>query len=123
MSLELRLPGLVQHDTGQPLSFSRDDHGTTLRINLRDAVPAGGATEVAIFFSGNVPEIDPEETGITTHVMKQVSAALRGDREMRRARDINFRCRGVMMLGTFIRYLPYMMATNGNARLSRALVT
>ena len=32
--------------------------------------------------------------------MKQVSAALRGDREMRRARDINFRCRGVMMLGT-----------------------
>ena len=87
-------------DTDLPLSFSHDDQGTTLRINLRDAVPAGGSTEVAIFFRGNVPEIDPEETGITTHVMKQVSAAIRGDREMRRARDINFRCRGVMMLGS-----------------------
>ncbi|MCM3871217.1 MAG: hypothetical protein ND895_11065, partial [Pyrinomonadaceae bacterium] len=47
------------------------------------------------------PEIDPEETGITTHVIKQVSAALRGERETRRARDINFRCRGLMLLGTF----------------------
>jgi hypothetical protein len=37
---------------------------------------------------------------LTTHVVKQVSAALRSDREMRRARDINFRCRGVMLLGT-----------------------
>jgi hypothetical protein len=32
-------------------------------------------------------------------VVKQVSAALRSDREMRRARDINFYCRGVMLLG------------------------
>jgi hypothetical protein len=47
-----------------------------------------------------VPEIDPDETSLTTHVVKQVSAALRSERETRRSRDINFRCRGVMMLGT-----------------------
>jgi hypothetical protein len=83
-----------------PLTFSLDDQGTTLRINLRESVQPGGASEVAIHFNGSVPEIDPEETGITTHVMKQVSAAIRGEREVRRARDINFRCRGVMLLGT-----------------------
>jgi len=83
-----------------PLNFSLDDQSTTLRINLRESVQPGGTSEVAIHFSGSVPEIDAEETGITTHVMKQVSAALRGDRELRRARDINFRCRGVMLLGT-----------------------
>ncbi|MGI9165299.1 MAG: M1 family aminopeptidase [Pyrinomonadaceae bacterium] len=83
-----------------PLTFSLDDQSTTLRINLRESVQPGGASEVAIHFNGSVPEIDAEETGITTHVMKQVSAALRGEREVRRARDINFRCRGVMLLGT-----------------------
>ncbi|MDQ6652594.1 MAG: hypothetical protein M3Y84_07600, partial [Acidobacteriota bacterium] len=49
---------------------------------------------------GYVPEVDPEETGLTTHVVKQISAALRGEREMRSPRDINFRCHGVMLLGT-----------------------
>ena len=83
-----------------PLTFSLDDQSTTLRINLRESVQPGAASEVAIHFNGTVPEIDAEETGITTHVMKQVSAALRGEREVRRARDINFRCRGVMLLGT-----------------------
>jgi hypothetical protein len=57
-------------------------------------------TEVVIKFKGSVPEIDRDETSLTTHVVKQVSAALRSDREMRRARDINFRCRGVMLLGS-----------------------
>jgi hypothetical protein len=47
-----------------------------------------------------VPEVDPDETGLTSHVVKQVSTALRGDRETRRPRDLNFRCRGILLLGT-----------------------
>jgi peptidase M1-like protein len=82
------------------LLSSLDDQGTTLRINLRDPVESGESTEVIIKFKGTVPEIDRDETSLTTHVVKQVSAALRDDREMRRARDINFRCRGVMLLGS-----------------------
>jgi hypothetical protein len=77
-----------------------DDLGTTLRINLPGPVAPGASTEVVIKFKGTVPEIDRDETSLTTHVVKQVSAALRDDREMRRARDINFRCRGVMLLGS-----------------------
>jgi len=77
-----------------------EDQGTTLRVNLREPVAAGGAAEVTIKFKGTVPEIDRDETSLTTHVVKQVSAALRSDRETRRARDINFHCRGVMLLGT-----------------------
>ena len=76
-----------------------DDQGTTLRVNLREPVPPGAATEVTIGFKGRVPEIDRDETSLTTHVVKQVSAALGSDRETRRARDINFLCRGVMLLG------------------------
>jgi hypothetical protein len=76
-----------------------DDQGTTLRVNLREPVAPGGAAEVIIKFKGTVPEIDRDETSLTTHVVKQVSAALRSDRETRRARDINFLCRGVMLLG------------------------
>lgn len=85
---------------GAPLTYSIDDQGTTLRLNLRDQVLPGHATEVVIGFKGNVPEIDPDETSLTTHVVKQVSAALRGERETRSPRDLNFRCRGVMLLGT-----------------------
>ena len=83
-----------------PLSSSLDDQGTTLRVNLRETVASEGSTEVVIKFKGSVPEIDRDETSLTTHVVKQVSAALRSDRETRRARDINFFCRGVMLLGT-----------------------
>jgi hypothetical protein len=86
---------------GTPLTYSIDDQGTTLRVNLREQVAPGNSTEVVIGFKGTVPEVDPDETGLTAHVVKQVSAALRGDREMRRPRDLNFRCRGVMLLGTF----------------------
>jgi len=81
------------------LFSSLDDQGTTLRVNLREQVAPEGAAEVVIKFKGSVPEIDRDETSLTTHVVKQVSAALRSDREVRRARDINFRCRGVMLLG------------------------
>jgi peptidase M1-like protein len=86
---------------GASLSYSIDDLGTTLRVNLREPVAAGGSTEVVVNFKGSVPEVDPDETGLTAHVIKQVSTALRGDRELRRPRDLNFRCRGVMLLGTF----------------------
>ena len=83
-----------------PLFTSLDDQGTTLRVNLRENVAPEASTEVVIKFQGSVPEIDRDETSLTTHVVKQVSAALRSDREMRRARDINFLCRGVMLLGS-----------------------
>jgi hypothetical protein len=82
------------------LSFSLEDQGATLKVNLSQPVAPQMATEVSIKFKGTVPEIDPEETGLASHVVKQVSAALRAEREIRRSRDINFRCRGVMLLGT-----------------------
>lgn len=85
---------------GKALAYSIDDQGTTLRVNLREQVGPGNSDEVVIRFKGAVPEVDPDETGLTSHVVKQVSAALRGDRETRRPRDLNFRCRGVMLLGT-----------------------
>ena len=82
------------------LSSSVDDQTTTLRVNLREPVDSGDAVEIMIGFKGRVPEIDRDETSLTTHVVKQVSAALGSDRETRRARDINFLCRGVMLLGS-----------------------
>jgi len=97
------------HDTLVP--FSLDDQQTTLRINLREAIPPGGALEVQIKFKGSVPEIAPEETGLVTHVLQQVSAAIRSTREIRRARDTNFVCRGVMLLGTSF---PILAARNGD---------
>jgi hypothetical protein len=91
----------VRAGTDDTLLFSQlDDQGTTLRINLREQVAPESAAEVVIKFKGSVPEIDRDETSLTTHVVKQVSAALRSDRETRRARDINFHCRGVMLLGS-----------------------
>ena len=84
----------------KPLTYSIYDQGTTLRVNLREQVLPGNSTEVVVAFKGVVPEVDADETGLTAHVVKQVSAALRGDRETRRPRDLNFRCRGVMLLGT-----------------------
>jgi hypothetical protein len=90
----------VRSADGSPLAYSIDDQGTILRVNLREQVAPGNSTELLVGFKGTVPEVDPDETGLTAHVVKQVSAALRGDREMRRPRDLNFRCRGVMLLGT-----------------------
>ena len=85
---------------GAPLPYSLDDQGATLKVNLREPVTSGASTEMIVRFKGAVPEIDPEETGLATHIVKQVSAAIRSEKEIRRARDINFRCRGVMLLGT-----------------------
>src|ERR1041385_8948878 len=91
----------VRSGADDTLLFSSvDDQGTTLRINLREQVAPEATGEVVIKFKGSVPEIDRDETSLTTHVVKQVSAALQSEREMRRARDINFRCRGVMLLGS-----------------------
>ena len=91
----------VRAGTDDTLLFSQlDDQGTTLRINLREQVAPESSAEVVIKFKGSVPEIDRDETSLTTHVVKQVSAALRSDREMRRARDINFSSRSVMLLGS-----------------------
>lgn len=87
--------------TETPLHFSFEDQGTTLRVGLREAVLPNRTIELEMEFNGKVPEIDPDETGLTTHVVKQVSAALRGEREIRQGRDINFRSRGVMLLSTF----------------------
>lgn len=86
-------------DGTTPLSFNLDDAQTTLRINLREPVLPKGTTELILAFKGTVPEIDSDETGILAHVVQQVDAALRSAREVRRARDINFYSRGLMLLG------------------------
>lgn len=94
-----------------PLFFFLDDQGTTLRVNLRETVAPGAATELSLSFKGTVPEIDAEETGLVTHVIKQVSAAIRSERETRRAREINFRSRAVMLLGTAF---PVLVVRDGD---------
>jgi hypothetical protein len=98
-------------DSRTPLSFSFDDSQTTLRLSLREPLPPEAAVDIQIKFKGSVPEIDPEETGIVTHVVQQVSAAIRSEREVRRARDTNFVCRGVMMLATSF---PILAARTGD---------
>jgi len=94
-----------------PVSFSFENSQTTLRLNLREPLPPEAAVDIQIKFKGSVPEIDPEETGIVTHVLQQVSAAIRSEREIRRARDTNFVCRGVMMLSTSF---PILAARSGD---------
>jgi len=98
-------------NNGLPIPFALDDQETTLRINLRDAVAPSAAVEIEIKFKGTVPEIDPEETGLLAHVVQQVSAAIRSTREVRRARDTNFRCRGVIMMGASY---PLLAARSGD---------
>ena len=93
------------------MPFALDDQQTTLRLFLRESVPPNGTVDIQIKFKGSVPEIDPEETGLVTHVLQQVSAAIRNTREIRRARDTNFVCRGVMMLATSF---PILAARNGD---------
>ena len=103
---EVRMVG-----SNAPLQFALDDQETTLRISLRDAIAPNAAVEIELKFRGSVPEIDPEETGLVAHVVQQVSAAIRSTREVRRARDTNFRCRGVMMLGASY---PVLAARDGD---------
>src|SRR5215813_470875 len=83
-----------------PLYSYLDDQGVTLRVNLREPVASGDTVELALKFKGSVPEIDAEESALVTHVVKQVSAAIKNEREVRRARELNFRSRGMMFLGT-----------------------
>lgn len=101
----------VRSASGGTVPFSLDDMQTTLRVNLREAVPPNGTADVQIKFKGSVPEIDPDETGLVTHVLQQVSAAIRSTREVRRARDTNFVCRGIMMMATSF---PILAARNGD---------
>jgi Peptidase family M1 domain len=103
---EVRSPG-----DGAVLMYDLDDFETTLRVNLREPVAPNASAEIEIKFKGSVPEIDPEETGLVTHVMQQVSAALRSTRELRRPRDTNFRCRGVMLLSSAY---PVLAARTGD---------
>ncbi len=86
---------------GPALAFVAEDEGATLRVQLREAVAPGNAAEMELAFRGTVPEIDPDETSLTAHVVQQVGAAMRDTREIRRARDTNFVSRGVMLLGGF----------------------
>jgi hypothetical protein len=97
--------------TGAALPFVLDEQGKTLRVMLRDAVASGSAAEVYIEFKGRVPEIDPEETGLLAHLIQQVGAVLRGEREIRRARDMNFCSRGVLLLGAGY---PILAARDGD---------
>src|SRR5712691_8307344 len=96
---------------GALLIYDLDDLETTLRVNLREQVAPNAATEIEIGFKGSIPEIDLEETGLVTHVMQQVSAALSGARELRRPRDTNFRCGGELLLGSFY---PVLAARTGD---------
>jgi len=91
----------VRTADGAPIPHSIDEQGTVLRINLREQVPSGKSVEFVISFKGTVPEVDADETGLTSHVVQQVSAALRNEKEVRRPRNTNFRCKGIMLLGTF----------------------
>ena len=96
---------------GQALPFNVEDDGVTLRVQLRDSVASGAAAEIELAFKGTVPEIDPDETSLTAHVVQQVGAAMRDTREIRRARDTNFVSRGVMLLGGFH---PVLAAREGD---------
>jgi hypothetical protein len=90
----------VRHAATQTaLAHALDEGATLLRVNLREPVAPGATTDIEIAFAGKVPEIDPDETSLPSHVIQQLGAALRDTRETRRARDTNFRARGVMVLG------------------------
>ncbi|HEY0377547.1 MAG TPA: M1 family aminopeptidase [Pyrinomonadaceae bacterium] len=97
--------------SGAALPFSLDEQATILRVNLREPVLPNASAEIEIKFKGSMPEIDPEETGLFVHVLQQVGAALRSERETRRARDVNYLCRGVMLLGTSY---PVLAAREGD---------
>src|SRR5215213_7377223 len=62
----------VRSGADDSLLFSQlDDQGTSLRVNLREQVAPESAAEVIIKFKGSVPEIDRDETSLTSHVVKQ----------------------------------------------------
>ncbi|MCP9496768.1 MAG: hypothetical protein MSG64_20215 [Pyrinomonadaceae bacterium MAG19_C2-C3] len=89
----------VRSATGQPLAYSLDESETMLRVNLNASLAGASSVEIEIDFRGAIPEIDAEETGLLAHIVQQVDAALRDRREVRRAREVHFMSRGVMLLG------------------------
>lgn len=101
----------------RPLAFALEDGGATLRVHLREPIAPGGAVEVRMEFRGSVPAVGADETSLPAHVVQQVGAALRDTREVRRARDINFVARGVMLLGSFY---PVLAARDGGEWQRRA---
>jgi hypothetical protein len=106
---------------GPPLQFALDERATVLRVNLREPVAPNASAEIEIEFKGIVPEIDPDETSLPSHVIQQLGAAMHETRETRRARDTNFVSRGVMLLGSCY---PVLAARDGNEwqREARATV-
>src|SRR5215210_266109 len=108
--LEVTAVRAVEGGTALPFT-TEDSDGVTLRVLLREAVAPGNSTELELSFKGTVPEIDPDETSLTAHVVQQVGAAMRDTREIRRARDTNFVSRGVMLLGGFH---PVLAAREGD---------
>lgn len=84
----------------QTLQFALEERETVLRVNLREPVLPDAAAEIEIKFAGSVPEIDAQETNLFAHVLQQVNAVFRSEREARQVRDLNFSSRGVMLLGT-----------------------
>ncbi len=97
--------------TQAPLIYALDEQAIVLRVALREPVPPAGATEIEIAFQGSVPELDPDETSLPAHVVQQLGAALRDTRETRRARDLNFRSRGILLLGAAY---PVLAVRDGN---------
>lgn len=98
-------------DTNQTLLFFVEENDALLRVHLPAPIQEGESVEVVLSFKGNVPEVDAEQTGIIAHVFQQVDAVLRSQRETRRARDINFFCKNVMMLGSAY---PVLAVRKGN---------
>jgi hypothetical protein len=86
--------------TDRALALSYEEGGVTLRVQLREPVPADGTVEVELSFRGSFPEIDADETSLPAHLVQQVGAAMRDTRELRRARDTNFSSRGVTLLAS-----------------------
>src|SRR6266850_1816798 len=96
----LPVPAAQPDGNSAPASTVSDEP----RLEITDIRPVAG--EGTLQYSLD----DPEKTGLLAHVIQQVGAALRSERETRRARDINFFCRGMMMMGT---PFPLLAARDG----------
>lgn len=113
----LEVSGVQFVGKGNAAQFSFDDEAhSILKVSLREQVAAGARIELELKFNGGVPEIDADETSLTAHLTQQIGAALNGARETRRARDINFRSRGVMLLGAAY---PILAARTENGEWQR----
>ena len=91
---------IADKDAGT-LPFALEDRGAGLRVILRSSVARGASVEVELDFNGSFPEIDAEQTGLLAHVVQGVDSALRDRQELPRARDLNFRSRGVTVLSAW----------------------